>query len=253
MKPKTYLVGQPVDCHTSTVGRATKAYVGLDMEDRRLVFIKDQWRPIARGAHPEIETYERLRKHKVSCVATCLGGGDTISKDGTVQRTLTHELFPQDATFDNSERFHTRLVLKEIGIPLEEYPNSTELITIVYHALVGGSPRITLTYKTCTHDYFLGHRGAWERAEVLHRDLSPGNIMINVESEPLTGFLTDWDMCKYRIDLVTNVPALPGRSVSPTSCNAERHSAHIHGRELGPTCRRYVCNTPRSLKRLPTI
>lgn len=40
--------------------------------------------------------------------------------------------------------------------------------------------------------------------------------MIDVESPKdfLTGFLTDWDMCKYKIDLVTNVPAMPGRSVS---------------------------------------
>ena len=137
MKPKTYLVGQPIDCHTSAVGRATKAYVGLDMEDRRLVFIKDQWRPVARGAHPEIETYERLRTHEVEHVATCLGGGDTMSKDGTLQRTLTHELFPSDATPDYSERFHTRLVLKEVGIPLEEYSNSLDLILVVFNALIG--------------------------------------------------------------------------------------------------------------------
>lgn len=67
-----------------------------------------------------------------------------------------------------------------------------------------------------SHGRFLGHSEAWEHAEVLHRDLSPGNIMIDVESPKgsLSGFLTDWDMCKYKIDLVTNVPAMPGRSVS---------------------------------------
>ena len=118
------------------------------MEDRRLVFIKDQWRPVAPGAHPEIETYERLRKHEVEYVATCLGGGDTMSKDGTLQRTLTHELFPPDAIFDNSERFHTRLVLKEVGIPLEEYSNSMDLITVVFHALIGKySSRIQFIYS----------------------------------------------------------------------------------------------------------
>ena len=118
------------------------------MEDRRLVFIKDQWRPVAPGAHPEIETYERLRTHEVAHVATGLGGGDTMSKDGTLQRTLTHELFPPDAIFDNSERFHTRLVLKEVGIPLEQYSNSMELILVVFHALIGKySSRIQFVYS----------------------------------------------------------------------------------------------------------
>lgn len=135
--PRTYLIGQPVDCHNSPVGRATKGYVGLDMQDRRMVFIKDQWRAVAPGAHPELETYERLRKHKVGCVATCLGGGDVISKDGTIQRTLTHELLPADAGIDNCERYHTRLILKEIGIPLDEYPNSQGLISVLFCALLG--------------------------------------------------------------------------------------------------------------------
>lgn len=126
------------------MGRATKGYVGLDTESGHLVFIKDQWRAVAPGAHPEIETYERLRKHKVACVATCLGGGDVVSTDKTIQRTLIHELLPPNANFDNSERYHTRLVIKEVGLPLDEYPNSPELITIVYHVLIGTPPRFII-------------------------------------------------------------------------------------------------------------
>lgn len=101
-----------------------------------MVFIKDQWRANHPGAHPEIETYERLREHNIDCVATCLGGGDVVSPStGEVQRTLTHEDLPDD--IDNSERFHTRLILKQVGRPLELYANTPDLITITLQALLG--------------------------------------------------------------------------------------------------------------------
>ena len=64
----------------------------------------------------------------------------------------------------------------------------------------------------------LGHHGAWVIARILHRDVSVGNIMIDVESpedEPL-GFLNDWDLCKFAEDL-NQPPSQPaGRSVSCT-------------------------------------
>lgn len=52
------------------------------------------------------------------------------------------------------------------------------------------------------------HREAWEKAGILHRDVSVGNILIDVdpdvsdagESTP-TGFLNDWDMCKYKDEI----------------------------------------------------
>lgn len=48
-----------------------------------------------------------------------------------------------------------------------------------------------------------GHQLAWERAGVLHNDVSVGNIMLDAEAPPNRprGFLTDWDSCKYEEDL----------------------------------------------------
>lgn len=43
-----------------------------------------------------------------------------------------------------------------------------------------------------------GHQQAWENAGVLHRDISVGNIMIDIETG--RGFLNDWDLCKYKED-----------------------------------------------------
>ena len=62
----------------------------------------------------------------------------------------------------------------------------------------------------------IAHKHAWEKARVLHRDVSRGNIMIDVRStwdEPL-GFLNDWDMAKWKKDLLGGGASQPGVSVS---------------------------------------
>ena len=45
-----------------------------------------------------------------------------------------------------------------------------------------------------TMSCFLAHDGAYYDAEILHRDISVGNIMISEGGE---GFLIDWDMCVH--------------------------------------------------------
>ena len=61
------------------------------------------------------------------------------------------------------------------------------------------------------------HRQAWEKAQILHRDVSVGNIMIDVESpedDDPEGFLNDWDLCKYVEDFSKPAAQPAGRSVS---------------------------------------
>lgn len=211
---RAYLIGQPCSGGSAyTVGRATRGYVGLDVEDNRMVFIKDQWRPDHPGHHPEVETYERLRRNNIGCVATCLGGGDVICPStGKVQSTIAQKNLLGGR--DNPKRHHVRLILKEIGRPLDTYNGSPELIATTYHALLGAffydGARVEPTDKE------LAHCEAWEHAGVLHRDISIGNIMIDVESPPYEamGFLTDWDLAKYKEDLESDAPSVPGaRSV----------------------------------------
>ena len=59
----------------------------------------------------------------------------------------------------------------------------------------------------------LGHEAAWKKAKVLHRDISPGNILID-DRDPkiLSAFLNDWDLCKYKEDLKKG-PSDKARSV----------------------------------------
>ena len=61
----------------------------------------------------------------------------------------------------------------------------------------------------------LGHKDAWEKAGILHRDVSVGNIMIDVTSteEDFKAFLNDWDLCKYKEDIRRGVRQHAGISV----------------------------------------
>lgn len=97
--------------------------------------MKEQWRANAVGVHPEVETYLRLRKHGVRYVATVVAGGDVVDSIG-LQKTVSQRFFDKEGIV-MSERIHTRLVIKEVGRPLESYAFSGDLIAIVREALIG--------------------------------------------------------------------------------------------------------------------
>ncbi|CAL1710256.1 unnamed protein product [Somion occarium] len=46
-----------------------------------------------------------------------------------------------------------------------------------------------------------GHRWAWETAGVLHRDVSPGNVMFYRTSDEVVGVLCDWDLAEAQENL----------------------------------------------------
>ncbi|KIP08662.1 hypothetical protein PHLGIDRAFT_126863 [Phlebiopsis gigantea 11061_1 CR5-6] len=191
-KLKAFLIGRPVTTQCSLTGRCTKGFVGFDLQEKRMCFIKDSWRPLAPRVHPEWEVYKRLKERGVSkFIATAIAGGDVPGDDGP-QLTQTQEYLasvPQPV-----QRSHCRLVTREVGRSLGTYDNSAELLAVVYNAL-------------------RAHRSAWELAEILHRDISVGNIMINVESsDKPEGFLNDWDLCKYAEDLRKPTTQPAGRS-----------------------------------------
>ncbi|EKM56600.1 uncharacterized protein PHACADRAFT_207804 [Phanerochaete carnosa HHB-10118-sp] len=187
---KTYLIGRYAFGHYAPVGRCTKGYPALDMQTKRLVWFKDQWRCAARP-HTELDAYMRLHKHHVTYIATPVAGGDVME-----HRTVTQDYLAHLAdSWRPSERVHTRLVTKEVGRLLETYKDSWELL------------------RVCTEAFF-AHQEAWEEARILHRDISIGNIMIDTQTGK--GFLNDWDLCKYREDMETKRPASEPSGISGT-------------------------------------
>lgn len=130
---KPYLVGKPSTYCCSPTGRATRGYVAYSVHHKHLVFLKDAWRANCDEIHPEIETYTILNRKGVCYVPTALGGGDVGSP--SPQRTITQRYLEEsDAPL---ERLHSRLILKELGRPLDTYTDSAELMLVVAYAFEG--------------------------------------------------------------------------------------------------------------------
>lgn len=198
----------------SPTGRVTRGYIAFDLKAKGFRFLKDYWRPDSNAIHPELEVYRDLEKAAVGYIATVCCGGDLVGQETQTQSHLSGPKLPL-------RRIHTRMVLNEVGIPLEDYVNSYELCTTVAFALFGSffvflHSDIGLRLN-CTA---LAHSGAWTQANILHRDISDGNIIIyedpfDTAEEPQSiGLLIDWDLCKYKADM-SKVATQKSRSVSP--------------------------------------
>ncbi|KAL4251359.1 EKC/KEOPS complex subunit BUD32 [Abortiporus biennis] len=184
------LIRAPRISTRSPFGRGTKGFVALDTADLKLKFLKDSWRYDGGSYHPELEVYQRLYKHDVKNIATVEGGGDVLDPDPQVaeskwdaQRTASHGYLKTD-DLHHLPQAHHRLLIRQLGTPMEKYHSSFSLS--YYLSLI-----------------IAGHRDAWEKAAVLHRDISPSNMLIceNPEDGVTAAFLVDWDLCRYKEDL----------------------------------------------------
>ncbi|KAJ3485963.1 hypothetical protein NLI96_g4580 [Meripilus lineatus] len=177
-------------------GRATRGYIAYDLVNKRLVFLKDSWQPETKSCHLELDTFKRLQSKNVSYVATPVGGGYVASGScqpkgsSSLQRTLSQVYLSAAHGEYYRARVHYRFAVQEIGRPLGDYKDAKQMVLAVCCALSA-------------------HKAAWEKAGILHGDVSPGNILITEDGR---GILNDWDMCK-REEEGANVPSPAFRSV----------------------------------------
>ena len=162
------------------------------MEADSFVFLKDSWTARGGSGHPELETYARLKEHGVEHVATAIAGGEV----GDTDVQLTHSQRYSTSKRPPRARAHYRLVTN-LGRPLESYTDSQELLKAVHCAFEGTVPVTIAT--NCQSDVSTGHQQAYEKAGILHGDVSISNILIDVDSTPsnFKAFLNDWDVCTY--------------------------------------------------------
>ena len=135
---RDFLVGRPHFSSDSLFGRATRGYIAFDLARKTLCFLKDSWRSSVPGrARPEHEVYERLysrlrangRDTEGLPAVLCAGDvGGQGAQESRVHAKLTDTRF-------GGLRTHYRLVLYEIGVPLDKFPNFKSLVSFVLHAV----------------------------------------------------------------------------------------------------------------------
>ncbi|KAG2113787.1 uncharacterized protein F5147DRAFT_571039 [Suillus discolor] len=176
----TYLVPAPVATGLSPIGRNTCGFSVYDTKGDRVVFLKDTWRVLLPDIIPEGDVYKRLNEKHVRHVATCLASGDVLG--GSNAHTTQTGRF-KDAPWARPTgailiaHVHYRLVLNIVTTPITSFVSSRQVVEVVRDALIA-------------------HQDAYEDCDILHRDLSVGNIMVH-ENE---GILIDWDLAKSTQD-----------------------------------------------------
>ncbi|CCM00602.1 uncharacterized protein FIBRA_02638 [Fibroporia radiculosa] len=166
-----YLVGRPHFIAPGMAGRGTRGYVAYDPERNTFVFLKDAWRIDLLEIDKEGEVLALLNQKNLMNVPTLVCHRDVYSEvesaSGTQrqpQSTVTQRYRKAPvvpATTHNPMKTHThyRLVVEEVGRPLEDFANGREMVRIVW-------------------DCVIAHRDAVELAGILHRDISTGNILL---------------------------------------------------------------------------
>ncbi|KAI0368182.1 hypothetical protein BV20DRAFT_948573 [Pilatotrama ljubarskyi] len=240
---RVFLVAKPFFKSSSMFGRVTRGYVAIDPLTRRFVFLKDSWRPYYKGVEPEGTYLQVFSEDPDMVVPTVICHGDvrqqqafnalyqeeveraiaeqrihpagprqlsdsstsvsneTMTKkrrradddDGEASSAGTTSPQPNAGTVntissDHSLRrhMHYRIAVKEVCLAFSEFRTTKQLIRLMY-------------------DCIATHHWAYARYNLLHRDVSAGNVLIlptlrmsasGREVVVWRGLLTDWELAK---------------------------------------------------------
>ncbi|KAH8919326.1 hypothetical protein BT69DRAFT_1224289, partial [Atractiella rhizophila] len=173
--PSRYYVSTPfTSFHVFPVGRGTKCFYAYCPGRDELVLFKDTWRKMQ--YEKEGNTLRMLNLANIPNIPTVL---DECDIEGYFQTI--------EAPFGQAMQHYVQ-VTDEIGRPLSSFKSSWEMINAVCDAILGM--------------FFFSHKLAWEMTNILHRDISSGNILIydlpRSDGEPARsqGLLIDLEMAK---------------------------------------------------------
>ncbi|OBZ79412.1 hypothetical protein A0H81_00657 [Grifola frondosa] len=180
---RVLLVGKPLVRSSRMHGRGTRGYVAFDTKDLAFVFLKDQWRMDLPGVRKEGSTIQTLNAKGVNYVPTLVCHGDVRGADRLAQITSIHHYLDDDSP-QAGPYVHYRLVEREVALPMAYFKTGHELVTILT-------------------DCLRGHKEAFEKAQIMHGDVSVGNTLcVGFEEEDehgekrttLKGLLCDWEL-----------------------------------------------------------
>ncbi|KAI9509333.1 hypothetical protein F5148DRAFT_1283025 [Russula earlei] len=188
-QPKPYIIWKPIWETKTLFGRSTFGFVCHDVERNKLVYLKDYWRTDFPGIEKEGDIYRDLLEAKVRFIPELGPAGDVLS---TPEHSLNVQCTRMQDYVKDGERkriwcpgtphvkryVHYRLVLNTLGQLLSTFGLTRELCQVIRDAMIA-------------------HTDAYDKAKILHRDVSAGNILIAPDR---SGLLIDWDMSK-RVDV----------------------------------------------------
>ncbi|KAF8487817.1 hypothetical protein F5888DRAFT_1624165, partial [Russula emetica] len=157
---RRYIISSPEPRPDIPIGRWTRSLFALDVKEKCRVLVKDSWRVLLKDIKPEGELYDLLHRGKVDNIPSCLLAGD-VGAD-IYHQTQTHKV-GNDMNYKLTPHRHYRIVLGTIGRKLEEFKCTREFVNAMYAALKA-------------------HKAAHDIG-ILHRDISPGNILIACDDE----------------------------------------------------------------------
>ncbi|VDC07972.1 unnamed protein product [Peniophora sp. CBMAI 1063] len=173
---RTLIATYPLGLNYSIVGRYTVSFVGYDVQQQCAYWVKDSWPINDPQFTKEGRIYEHLNAAGVPHLAAVECAGEVRWKsDNSVRRTRTHEFIGAKwlgLTANIHPLSHYRILFRDIGGPVSKFESTRQLVTALSHAIEA-------------------HSAAYHKANVLHRDISPGNILINRKGD---GMLIDWDL-----------------------------------------------------------
>ncbi|PIL33375.1 hypothetical protein GSI_03995 [Ganoderma sinense ZZ0214-1] len=181
---RKFAVGMPHFQAPGVAGRGTRGYVALPVqdddtiaEDAQFVYLKDAWRVDHDGIDREGVTLQFLNDKGVQFIPTLVCHGDL---PGQTTKSQVHwkEFHPGEKKSPLKKHTHYRLVVKEVGLPLEAFRgSSSQLCRILFFCLQA-------------------HARAF-KAGIIHRDISAGNMLLYRDDQGRWyGLLNDWELSK---------------------------------------------------------
>ena len=137
----SYIIGRSLVAAESPTGRATRCFVAMDVDTKKLVFLKDSWRPDLLEMKPESHWYKKVKGG--SNLAAFLHGSDVEypmegGEEGPTQRTITDLHFAKFCEISGMMGYlHHRTVQSEFYLPLKTFKDSQNLTQIMSDVIVG--------------------------------------------------------------------------------------------------------------------
>ncbi|KAI0089409.1 hypothetical protein BDY19DRAFT_102256 [Irpex rosettiformis] len=175
-KSEDVLIQRPFFRIHAVLGRATRGYIAYVLSSEELKFLKDTWRIEHERFVAERTLCRILEESGVPNTPRAVYGGD-VKANGLHGKTrcrawattLTLSIRHHTLRFSHNHR-----LLEELLYPVNSSTSSLEFVVAL-------------------RDCVLAIQGAGDLCDLLHRDISIGNVMLSGVGKAVHGILTDWD------------------------------------------------------------